>query len=124
MNLCTCTLVYVPISSIIIHIHHTHIELCMLERMHRTVYVGENATMAGILAKEAIFGEDIMVQCTAKGYGDKPGLPIVELMELKEEMRKLYPYFQHSPAEFEEKWVKICDTLSQACKRLRHKAKK
>ena len=35
MNLCTCTLVYVPIGSIIMHIHHTHIELRMLERMRR-----------------------------------------------------------------------------------------
>ena len=37
-------------------------------------YEAKMGTMAGILAKEAIFGEDIMVQCTAKGYGDKPGL--------------------------------------------------
>ena len=80
--------------------------------------------MAGILAKEVFFGEEVMLQCTTKGYGDKPGLPTVELMELKEEMRRLYPYFMHSPAEFEEKWVKICDALSQACKRLRRKAGK
>ena len=79
--------------------------------------------MAGILAKECFFGQDVMLQCTAKGYGDKPGLPIIELMELKEEMRRLYPHFLHSTVEFEEKWVKISESLSQACKRLRRKAK-
>ena len=84
---------------------------------------GKMGTMAGILAKESFFGEDVMLQCTAKGYGDKPGLPIVKPMELKEEMRKLYPHFMHSPAEF-EKWVKISEALSQACKRLRRKANK
>ena len=57
-----------------------------------------------------------MWQCTVKGYGEKPGLPLTELMELKEEMRKLYPHFLHSPDKFEEKRVKICDALSQACK--------
>ena len=87
-------------------------------------YEGKMGTMAGILAKEAFFGEDVMLQCTAKGYGDKPGLPGAELLQLKDQMQKLYPHFMHSPAEFEEKWVKICDALSQACKRLRRKAGK
>ena len=76
------------------------------------------------LAREAFFGKDVMRQCTAKGYGEKPGLPLTELMELKEEMRKLYPHFLHNPAEFEEKWIKICDAFSQACKRMRRKAGK
>ena len=80
--------------------------------------------MAVALAREAFIGEEVMLQCTAKGYGEKPGLPQTELMELKEEMHKLYPHFLHSKAEFEEKWIKICDALSQACKRLRRKAGK
>ena len=50
---------------------------------------GKMGTMAGILAKQSSFGKDVMLQCTAKGYGDKPELHIVELMELKEEMQKL-----------------------------------
>ena len=32
-------------------------------------------TMARILAREAYFGEEVMAQCTAQGYADKPGLP-------------------------------------------------
>ena len=76
-------------------------------------------TMAVMLAREAYFGEDVMRQCMAKGYGKKPGLPLAELMQLKEELRRLYPHYIHSPAEFEGKWVKVCDSLSQ---RLRRKA--
>ena len=55
-------------------------------------------TMAVALVREAFFGKDVMRQCTAKGYGEKPGLPLTELMELKEEMCKLYLHFLHSPA--------------------------
>ena len=80
--------------------------------------------MAVVLAREAFFGEEVMRQCTAKGYGDKPGLPLAELMQLKEEIRKCYPHFVPSQAEFEEKWVKICDALRQVCKRMRRKAEK
>lgn len=65
-----------------------------------------------------------MLQSTVKGYADKPVLPIVELMELKEEMWRQYPHSMHSPAEFEEKLVKISKDLSQAYKRLRRKANK
>ena len=64
-------------------------------------------TMAGILAKESSFGKDVILQCIANGYRDKLGLPTVDPMELKQEMRKLYPHFMHSPAEIEEEWVKI-----------------
>ena len=39
--------------------------------------------MATVLAREAYFGVEVMSQCTAQGYGDKPGLPVAELMALK-----------------------------------------
>ena len=81
-------------------------------------------TMAVALARDAFFGEDIMRQCTAKGHREKPGLPLAELMELKEEINRLYPRFIRSQTEFEAKWVKICEALSQACKRMRRKAGK
>ena len=80
---------------------------------------GKMGTMAVVLAREAYFGEDVMRQCAVKGYGEKPGLPLAELMQLKEELCRLYPHFLRSPAEFE---VNVCDSLSQACKRLKRKA--
>ena len=84
---------------------------------------GKMTTMAVVLAREAFFGEEVMLQCTTKGYGELPGLPLAELMQL-EEIRKLYPHFVTSQVQFEGKWVKISDALSQACKRMRRKAER
>ena len=50
---------------------------------------GKMTTMVVVLAREAFFGEEVMLQCTTKGYGELPGLPLAELMQLKE-IRKLY----------------------------------
>ena len=44
--------------------------------------------MANVLAQEAYFGEEEMVQCAAQGYGNKPGFPATKLQEL---ICKLYP---------------------------------
>ena len=80
---------------------------------------GQMRTMALALPREAFFGEEVIVQCTAQGYGDTPGLPHKELMKLKEELRKLYPVYWNNPLAFEEKWSKCMSSISQACKRLR-----
>ena len=63
---------------------------------------GKMGTMAVLLARESFFGEEVMYKCTAKGYGDKPGLPMAELMALKEELRKLYPNYCNNNIIFEE----------------------
>ena len=65
-----------------------------------------------------------MVQCTAQGHGDKPGLPITELMLLKDEIRKTLPQYWNAPQEIELLWSKCTDSISQACKRLRGKINK
>ena len=85
---------------------------------------GKMTTLAVALAREAFFGEEVMAQCTAKGYGNKPGLPHNELMSLKEEIRKLYPNYWNNPLVFEEKWNKCSEQISQACNRARSKRKK
>ena len=53
--------------------------------------------MALALVREVFFGEEVMVQCMAQGYGSIPGLPHKELMELKEELRKLFPIYWSNP---------------------------
>ena len=85
---------------------------------------GTIGTLAQLLARESFFGEDVMVQCTAQGYGDKPGLPITELMLLKDEIRKTLPQYWNAPQEIELLWSKCTDSISQACKRLRGKKSK
>ena len=62
-----------------------------------------------------------MVQCTPHGYGDTPGLPLVELQQLKEEVRRHYPKYWNSPQEFELKWKACTESINQGCKRMRLK---
>ena len=76
-------------------------------------------TLAVALARKAFFGEEVMAQCTAKGYGGKPGLPHKKMMLLKEEVRRLYPNYWHSPHVFKEEWNKCSEQISQACNRIR-----
>ena len=81
-------------------------------------------TMASVLARDVYFGEEVMAQCTAQGYGDKPGLPFAEMQELKGEIRKLYPNYLNNSLIFEEKWTKCQESISSACKRARAKLRK
>ena len=81
-------------------------------------------TFALTLARESFFGEDVMVQCTSHGYGDTPGLPLLELLQLKEEVRRHYPKYWNSPQEFELKWKACTESISQGCKRMRKKSLK
>ena len=82
---------------------------------------GRMATMAVVLAREVFFGEELMSKCTTKGYGDRPRLPVTELIKLKKEIYRLYPNFWNNPVAFEERWTKCCEAISQACKRARRK---
>lgn len=82
---------------------------------------GKTGELACKLAREAFFGEEVMVKCTANGYGDRPGLPQAELLQLKEVIRKHSPQYWTSPHEFEMLWCKCLEAISQGCKRLRCK---
>ena len=48
-------------------------------------------TLAMKLAKEAIFGDDVMKKCIPVGGRDLPGLPIPELQILKQTMFNKFP---------------------------------
>ena len=86
--------------------------------------VGSMTTLAVVLARETFFGEEVMGQCTAKGHGDKPGLPHQELMELKGIIKGAYPQYWNSPHAFEPQWSKCSEQISQACKRIRNRLKR
>ena len=85
---------------------------------------GTIGTLAQLLARECFFGEDVMVQCTAHGHGDKPGLPITKFMLLKDAIRKTLPQCWNASQEMELLWSKCTNSISQACKRLRGKKTK
>lgn len=76
-------------------------------------------TLAMKLAKEAVFGEKIMKQCTPLGSRSLPGLPTAELNKLKEVLFRHTPQFWGNPAEFETLWSDCIASIGQACKRLR-----
>ena len=78
-------------------------------------------TVAQMLARKSLFGEDIMKQCTPGGSKDLPALPLAELLELKSIV------FRHiagrkCPKKFELIWKTKCwVAIEQACRRLRRK---
>ena len=73
------------------------------------------------LAKEAFFGDKILIQCTVSGCRDLPALPVQELTELKQTMLMQFPKFWNSPHEFEQLWTSCCEAIGQAAKALRRK---
>ena len=76
-------------------------------------------TLAMKLAKEAIFGDEVMKKCTPVGGRDLPGLPVVELQMLKQAMFNKFPQYWQNPCEFEGIWSDCMSSIGQACKRLR-----
>ena len=76
-------------------------------------------TLAWKVAKEAIFGPEVMKECTPVGSRDKPGLPTKELSELKKVMFTQYPQYWKNPVEFEPVWKRCLESVQQGCKRMR-----
>ena len=76
-------------------------------------------TLAAKLAREAYFGEDVLAKCTVAGDRDRPGLPIVELRQLKQTLFAQFPEYWRSPHEFELLWCTSTKSIGQLCKRLR-----
>ena len=76
-------------------------------------------TLAVKLARQAIFGDDVLAQCTPGGSRDLPALPSDELNILKEEMFDQFSQYWSNPVEFEVVWGTCVNAVGQACKRLR-----
>ena len=91
-----------------------------MERYKKLKTVGNAGALAVKLAKESIFGEEVLTKCTVYGARDKPGLPIAELTRLKQAMFNLFSQFWQSPMQFEPVW-NACLTSMQCSKDLRNK---
>ena len=59
------------------------------------------------LAKEAFFGDEILIQCAVSGCRDLPALPVQKLTELKQMILMQFPKFWNSPQEFEQLWTRL-----------------
>jgi hypothetical protein len=72
------------------------------------------------LAKECIFGESVMQQCTPRGFKQLPALPQQEVYFLKTTLYSQFSGFWSAPEKFEKKWLTVQEALGQSCKRLRY----
>ena len=79
---------------------------------------GSAGNLCQKLAKQAIFGKEVMRKCTPAGTRDYPALPQAELKKLKEIMFQQFPRFHTCPGAFETVWKRCMVAVEQACKRL------
>ena len=82
------------------------------------------AALAVKLACEALFGVEVLAQCTVSGLRQLPALPLAELNKLKQTMFAQFPEFWGNPIEFESVWAACSDSVNQACKRVRNNLQK
>ena len=85
--------------------------------LHSEAKIG---SMAVKLAKESIFGEEIMRKSTVKGCRNLAPLPENGLLKSKESLLAVFPQYWDSPTLFEPLWAKSLEAVGQACKRLRN----
>lgn len=71
------------------------------------------------LAREAIFGKEVMARCAPQGTRSEPALPRAELYRLKKIIFQLFPTYHMCPASFESLWKMCLTSIEQACKRAR-----
>ena len=58
-------------------------------------------TLAVKLAREAFFGDQVLMKCTVAGKRDYPALPPEELRQLKHALYMRFPQYWQTPQEFE-----------------------
>lgn len=92
----------------------------VVEQNHKLANTSRVSTLAVRIAREAVYGEKLMKQCTVFGGRDLPGLPREELFHLKKVIFDLFPAFWKNPEDFESVWSGCIDAIGQACKRLRN----
>ena len=71
-------------------------------------------TLAVKLAKEALFGDSVLLKCTPAGTRELPGLPLAELFMLKTEIFELFPQYRNCPVEFEPLGKRCSDVVQHA----------
>ena len=81
---------------------------------------GKAGTLALKLAKQCLFGEDVLRRCTPLGTPTLPALPRAEMMQLKAIMLQQFPQYWNCVEEFEPIWKQCLEAVQQCCKRLRN----
>ncbi len=71
------------------------------------------------IAREAVFGTEVMKKCTPFGSKSLPVLPQTERLEIKKAIFNIFPQYWGNPLEFEGLWKTCVESIQQCCKRLR-----
>ena len=87
----------------------------VLKKYPKLKYESKAGALACKLAKEAIFGSDVMKQCTPVGNRELPGLPEEELKILKKTMFARFPQYWSNKVEFEPVWKRCLEPVQQCC---------
>ncbi len=77
------------------------------------------STLAVTSAKESYFDNAMLAKCTVVGCRDLPGLPKVEVQNLKQFLFSLFPKHWKNPAGFETLWAGCVTSINQCCKAIR-----
>ena len=109
-NVCTkCSNTYLPSSAINrVKLKESSEVILKYPKLRSPSTVG---TLAIKLAREAVFGEEVLAQCTVYGDRELPGLPVEELQELKQTLLAQYPDYWKSQHEFEPLWKTSTDAI-------------
>ena len=91
----------------------------VLEQNHKLKGERNAGSLAIKLAKDALFGDEVLKLCTPMGTRSLPALPAKELQQLKTILFNQFPQYANSPTEFEELWKVCMIAVQQYSKRLR-----
>ena len=81
----------------------------------------KNASRLAVkLAKEAVFGPNVMAQCTPLGNQLFKALPGDGLLAIKSAVKDASPTSRSNPGDFEKTWKTCQNSIGQACKHLRN----
>ena len=87
-------------------------------RNQQKISITNVGKLAVQLARESIFGIDIMKKCTPLGAGKLKGLPVLEMTKLKQLILDRFPEYWGDPTMFEAVWKK-CQSSTHSCSALR-----
>lgn len=91
----------------------------VLQKYEEDVVKGNVTSICCFLAREAIFGDEVMKQCTPEGLKSYPALPKEPFNRLKRVVFQTFPDSWSKPSDFEEAWQSCLTSLRRTCSTLR-----
>lgn len=96
----------------------------IIEQYGNLVYKGEDGLLALTLARDAVFGQEVMAQCIPLGTKNKKALPQKDLSLIKQAIFQLHHDMWLELEKFEPTWKTCHISIQQGCGRKCRDAKK